>query len=517
MENSNNNAPSSQNRISYILAILSAFIPGIGLIVAYYINKNKEELKKTQEQLSALEKECAEKNTILDQARSINQERGTILSNARLEANSIMQNAHSQSLAIIEETKGRTEEMRVKTAELEVLRVEHEKLTSSVEKQKKRIKEMKLLYKAADETLDTYFRSSLNYSASLIEDKVAELERLYPEVKLEFKALEYPDLAKEFKYNQKIIEAVTDKYRTRYKVKTYRMLYELMTLALNAELQNLLYDLHYTNLENAKGILKAMLAKYRKIADQGNQIIITSIIGYLGEIGKHFERAIEIEYLYYVRKEQAKEEQRALKEQMRQEEAERKLLEEQKKQIVKEASKYDQQIIILREQISQTEDPDEISVFNNKIAELKELITGLDAKKEEIISLQNGKAGYVYIISNLGSFGENIFKIGMTRRLEPQERVNELGSASVPFNFDVHSFIFSDDAVNLETEIHRRLDSQRVNKVNKRKEFFNCSIDELELLVREIEPTAPFTKTMLAEQYYNSLEMAKTQNQQFLF
>lgn len=125
-------------------------------------------------------------------------------------------------------------------------------------------------------------------------------------------------------------------------------------------------------------------------------------------------------------------------------------------------------------------------------------------KKEEIINLQNGKAGTVYIISNLGSFGDNVFKIGMTRRLDPMDRVNELGDASVPFKFDVHSFIFSEDAVDLETQLHKILNIKRVNKVNKRKEFFYTSIDELEKIVLDIQPTAEFNKTMLAEEFKQS-------------
>lgn len=77
-----------------------------------------------------------------------------------------------------------------------------------------------------------------------------------------------------------------------------------------------------------------------------------------------------------------------------------------------------------------------------------------------------GKAGYVYIISNLGSFGDKIFKVGMTRRLNPQDRVDELRDASVPFIFDVHSFIFSDDAVALEQRLHETLNDKRTNKIN---------------------------------------------------
>ena len=93
----------------------------------------------------------------------------------------------------------------------------------------------------------------------------------------------------------------------------------------------------------------------------------------------------------------------------------------------------------------------------------------------------------------------------MTRRIDPQDRVNELGSASVPFRFDVHSFIFSENAVALENELHTRLNSKRLNKVNLRKEFFTLSIDELEELVNEIEPTAEFNRTMLAEEFRQSL------------
>ena len=101
------------------------------------------------------------------------------------------------------------------------------------------------------------------------------------------------------------------------------------------------------------------------------------------------------------------------------------------------------------------------------------------------------------------------FKIGMTRRDKPQDRVNELGDASVPFKFDVHCFIFSDDASSLETELHKRLHDKRVNKVNLRKEFFYTTIDELEELVTEICPTAEFNKTMLAEEFRQSLSSDK--------
>ena len=96
----------------------------------------------------------------------------------------------------------------------------------------------------------------------------------------------------------------------------------------------------------------------------------------------------------------------------------------------------------------------------------------------------NNKAGYVYIISNIGSFGENVYKIGMTRRLEPMERIKELGGASVPFTFDVHAMVFTEDAPKLESKLHEIFRDKEVNKVNHRKEFFKVDLSEIERVIK---------------------------------
>ena len=189
---------------------------------------------------------------------------------------------------------------------------------------------------------------------------------------------------------------------------------------------------------------------------------------------------------------------------MKQEVEERKQLEQQRKQVEKEEAKYIGEINKVKELLLITDNQDKLSQLNNKIEELQRQLFDVEQKKDDIIKRQNGKAGNVYIISNLGSFGENIFKVGMTSRLEPMDRVKELSDASVPFMFDVHSFIFSDDAVALEQKLHSILEKNRVNKINLRKEFFNVSIDELEKIVTEIDPTAEFNKTMIAEEYRQS-------------
>lgn len=277
-----------------------------------------------------------------------------------------------------------------------------------------------------------------------------------------------------------------------------------MVIALRAELQNILYNLKYDKLEISIQLVKSVSTKYLKIAGDGNQSIVNTLTKFIGELEYFFIEAVKIEYNYYVKKEQARQEQLAIKEQMRVENEERKALEAAKKKIEQEESKYTAQIVNIKEQLLQTNDSDELSKLNARILELEAQLYDVSLKKEEISNLQNGKAGNVYIISNLGAFGENMFKIGMTRRLDPQDRVNELGDASVPFRFDVHSFIFSEDASQLETELHKRLDNKRVNKVNSRKEFFYSNIEELEALVNEICPTAEFNKTMIAEEFRQS-------------
>ena len=268
--------------------------------------------------------------------------------------------------------------------------------------------------------------------------------------------------------------------------------------------QLILYNLRYEKLDRAIDDVKQITAKYLKIAGTGNQSIAGTLTKFIGEIEYLFMSAIKIEYNYYVKKEQAKQEQLAIKQQMREEAEERKALEAQKKKIEQEEAKYQSEIDKATEALSVANDESQIALLNAKILELQGQLSDVVLKKDEISKLQNGKAGNVYIISNLGSFGENVFKIGMTRRINPQERVDELGSASVPFRFDVHSFIFSDDAVGLESKMHEILNNKRVNKVNTRKEFFYSNIDELEELVNRLDPTAEFNRTMIAEEYRQS-------------
>lgn len=306
---------------------------------------------------------------------------------------------------------------------------------------------------------------------------------------------------------RKEINAVLEKYKDRYNTKANKAIYQLMVIGLQAEMQLLLFQLGYQKLNEAKEKVSLIFNKYTTIAAEGNRSILPTITRFITEIEPLYIELVDIEYRYYIKRQKEKEEQQAIREQMKQEKEEQQALAAEKKKLEKEESKYQTEMERNKELLATETDEDKIKQLEEHLKELQRQLESVAEKKEEVTSLAMGKAGYVYVISNLGSFGKNVFKIGMTRRLEPQQRVDELGSASVPFKFDVHALIFSDDAVSLENTLHKRLSDHRVNKVNYRKEFFRSSVDELETLVAEIDPTAEFTKTMFAEEYQQTLVM----------
>jgi len=327
------------------------------------------------------------------------------------------------------------------------------------------------------------------------------------DVELPLNCMNVKQLRSLYNQNKKNIQNVLQKYEKRYTTKANQAIYQLMIIGLEAELQNILVNLKFSKLDNALRTLKNITSKYYSISCDGNQSIAPTMKKFIIEIESLYSEAIKIEYEYYVQKERIKEEQKALREQIKQEAEERKQLEAEQKKVEKEETKYKNEIDNINNIINATNDADKIAQLTEQLAQLKKQLDEVAEKKNDIIKLQNGQAGYVYVISNLGSFGENVFKVGMTRRLEPMDRINELSNASVPFSFDVHSFIFSDNAVELEKQMHKALNDKRVNKVNLRKEFFKVSIDELENLVQTINPSAEFNRTMLAEQYKQGLSI----------
>ncbi|MCL2138268.1 MAG: GIY-YIG nuclease family protein [Treponema sp.] len=390
--------------------------------------------------------------------------------------------------------------------ELAVLQEEKAKLEKSITSSASKLLQAKTLVKSVQYSAKRFFDSGELARDMLNESVPPEADELLSTtVKLKFNLMDIRELRKRFNQNNKLIKELLTKYQGRYTTKANMSIYQLMVIALEAELQNILYNLKYSKLDKALKDIMSMTAKYQIIATGGNQSIAPTITKFIGEIEYLFIEAVNIEYEYYIQKERIKEEQRAIREQMRQEAAERKILEEERKKIDKEEEKFKFELAEIERLIADEKDEEKIKQLEDRRKNRADELQNIEKKKDDIIKREHGLAGSVYIISNLGSFGDNVFKIGMTRRIDYEERINELGDASVPFKFDIHCVIFSENARELEFNLHKRLHDKHMNKINLRKEFFKISIDELEELVYSIEPTAEFNKTMLAEQYYQSM------------
>lgn len=200
-------------------------------------------------------------------------------------------------------------------------------------------------------------------------------------------------------------------------------------------------------------------------------------------------------------KDQEREEQRQLREQVREEEKARREFERAIKEAAKEEATLRKALEKAQEQVAAA-GAAERAEFEARLALLQEQLQVAEDKNQRAISMaQQTRAGHVYVISNIGSFGEEVFKIGMTRRLEPLDRVRELGDASVPFEFDVHAMIFSDDAPGLEKQLHRHFLREQVNKVNPRKEFFRIGLPAIRAELEQLGVETQWTMSAKALEF----------------
>jgi T5orf172 domain/Domain of unknown function (DUF4041) len=209
-------------------------------------------------------------------------------------------------------------------------------------------------------------------------------------------------------------------------------------------------------------------------------------------------------------KERAREEQRAIKEQIRDEQRAKKEIEKAIRQAEREEELVNKAIAKLRKQFEEASGAEKAKL-EFQLAELSVKLAEAEERGKKALSMaQQTKRGHVYIISNVGSFGENVFKVGLTRRLDPTERVRELGDASVPFPFDVHAMLRSEDAPALETALHRRFVEKQVNKVNKRKEFFQVSLKQLKEVVDELDIESTWTMEYEASEYRETVALEES-------
>ena len=287
-------------------------------------------------------------------------------------------------------------------------------------------------------------------------------------------------------------------------VKVYK---KLMLRAFNGECDVLISKVKWNNVNQMKERMQKLFDAINKLG-QGFQVYLNN--QYLDLKRKE----LILEYEYQSKRQQEKEEMRAIQEELREEEKAKREFEQAQREAEKEEATYQKALDKARKEYeaSTGEKHDKLQALIEKLEqELKEA----QEKKERALSMaQQTKRGHVYVISNIGSFGENVYKIGMTRRLEPVDRVKELGDASVPFQFDIHAMIYSDEAPTLENELHKAFTNKKVNMLNYRKEFFNVTLDEIENKVKEIGLDAEFSRFPEAMEYRETLAILEKINSQ---
>lgn len=279
---------------------------------------------------------------------------------------------------------------------------------------------------------------------------------------------------------------------------------KLMLRAFNGECDAAIAKVHYNN-------VTVMEARINKTFEAINSLGHLQGCRITGEYLKLKLQELYLVHEYAEKVQMEKEEQRRIREQMRDEEIAQREFEKARQEAEAEERRYEMALQKAREEMEKTAGVKHDKLME-QIAAMEQKLAEAHANKERAISrAQMTRSGYVYIISNIGSFGERVFKIGMTRRLDPMDRVRELGDASVPFPFDVHALTFTQDAPALETALHNAFWERRINWVNDKREFFNVSIDEIVEVAKKHCGEIQITKVAEAEEYRKTLSIRSDQ------
>jgi hypothetical protein len=280
---------------------------------------------------------------------------------------------------------------------------------------------------------------------------------------------------------------------------------KLMLRAFNGECDAAIAKVRWNNIGNMEARIGKAFEAINKLGST-HQITVTK--EYCDLKLQELRLEFELEEKLY----QEKEEQRKIRDQMREEEKAQREIEKARQEAEVEEERNEKALQKAKAEIEKAKGQ-ELERLTEKIKMLEENLQKAHELKERAISrAQLTKSGHVYIISNVGSFGDAVYKIGMTRRLEPIDRIDELGDASVPFDFDVHGMIYSENAPELENIIQKKLESKRVNLVNRRAEFFDTSIDELEAILNDLKLNVQLTKLAEAKEYRETLSLREVQS-----
>jgi len=273
--------------------------------------------------------------------------------------------------------------------------------------------------------------------------------------------------------------------------------------AFNGECDSLISKVRWNNIKRFEQRIPKAFIAINKLGQSNNTSITDSFL-------KLKLDELHLTYEYAHKKHQEKEDQRAIREDQREEERALREFDKAAKEAELEEKRFQKALERAQKELGLVSG-EELDKLNIQIENLKQsLKEAQEAKFRAISRAQETKSGHVYIISNLGSFGEDIYKIGMTRRLEPMDRVKELGSASVPFTFDLHAMIFSENAPELENLIQKEFHDRRVNKVNNRKEYFRVKLEEIEqVIIDKYDKEVEFIKLSEAQQFRETQSIIK--------
>lgn len=419
---------------------------------------------------------------------------------AKEEASALMDMVKKQQIKLDEQKE---ELERISNNNKSYFESQRQELEQIAKEQKEKVAKLKKKEDTLIKSLDELNKriEYANSELTIAETTVFEDENITSEEfkdKLAVLRLEYKEFTKS---DEAVIQTDSSAYVGEKKKKLTDNIRQILR-CFNSEAAYIVSTVTATNIEKMRGALS-------KAFETINSIFATDGLALNRQLLEFRLKELNIVYSYQKKKELEQEEQKAIRAQMLEEEKVRREIEREKAKVAKEESQFKNEVDKLMKYLSKADDDVQKQLYVDKIKELEEKIKLLEKDKENILQReQNTRAGFVYIISNIGSFGENVYKIGMTRRLEPMDRVKELGDASVPFEFDVHAMIFSDDAPALETILHNTFKEHQVNLVNPRKEFYNVSLDEIEKVVKEnYNATVTFTHVAEAAQYRESVKL----------
>lgn len=474
------------------------------------LEKNKEALKVDQEMLS-------EKTGKLEIERLKIQNQVEILSSKvaeiEIDYNSknqpyqdfikqyeITQSDLAQAQATLDSINSRTVRLQQLEENASKLEEKERKLKASVEilnEQQSRLNDIvsKIdLYSRIDEftsvghfeTPDYLYETSKRYA-----DEIKDVREKQKDLISSKKAVGYPDevnLCKDSSLNRRILDGQIN----------------LLLNTFNIECDFLIEKVSPSNFSRT-------LEQIEKKAEVLEKSCATLKCGFSIEYIKLKYEECKLQYEFKLKKQEEQEEQALIREQMREEARLQKEYEIAIRNAEEDELRFRRLIDKAREELASVSGQ-EYAITSAKIAELEARLTEALEKAARAKSLaEQTRRGFVYVISNLGSFGEDVYKIGLTRRLDPQERVDELGGASVPFTFDIHAVCFSEDAPALERALHKKFSNKRINAVNFRKEFFKVSLEEVQEALKELTGNeVDFTYTVKANDYFESRRLVAT-------